>query len=65
MSCHGESESEARLAASIARRALFEGAEDSLAMLGGHLIEVDSNDIIFSRRTADERTFRYVEGLFG
>lgn len=40
-------------------------ADRTALFLGGHLIEVDSNDIIFSRRTADERTFRYVEGLFG
>jgi len=40
-------------------------ADRTALFLGGRLIEVDSNDVIFSRRTADERTFRYVEGLFG
>ena len=33
--------------------------------LGGRLIELDKNEVIFSRRTADARTFSYVQGLFG
>lgn len=40
-------------------------ADRTALFLGGRLIEVDRNEVIFSRRTADERTFRYVEGLFG
>ena len=33
--------------------------------LDGRLVEVDRNEVIFSRRTADVRTFQYVQGLFG
>ena len=33
--------------------------------LGGRLVEVDSTETIFSRQTADVRTFQYVQGLFG
>jgi phosphate transport system ATP-binding protein len=40
-------------------------ADRTALFLGGRLIEVDSNEVIFSRRTADERTFSYVQGLFG
>ncbi len=40
-------------------------ADRTALFLGGKLIEVDDNEIIFSRRTADMRTFQYVQGLFG
>jgi len=40
-------------------------ADRTALFLGGKLIEVDANEVIFSRRTADARTFRYVQGLFG
>ena len=40
-------------------------ADRTALFLDGRLIEVDRNEVIFSRRTADERTFQYVQGLFG
>jgi phosphate transport system ATP-binding protein len=40
-------------------------ADRTALLLDGHLVEVDRNEIIFSRRTADIRTFQYVQGLFG
>jgi len=40
-------------------------ADRTALFLSGRLIEVDTNEVIFSRRTADERTFSYVQGLFG
>jgi len=40
-------------------------ADRTALFLGGRLVEVDRNDVIFSRRTADARTFSYVQGLFG
>ena len=40
-------------------------ADRTALLLDGRLIEVDKNEVIFSRRTADERTFPYVQGLFG
>ncbi len=40
-------------------------ADRTALFLDGKLIELDSNEIIFSRRTADQRTFQYVQGLFG
>jgi phosphate transport system ATP-binding protein len=40
-------------------------ADRTALFLDGKLIEVDKNEVIFSRRTADERTFQYVQGLFG
>lgn len=40
-------------------------ADRTALFLNGRLIEIDKNEVIFSRRTADERTFRYVQGLFG
>ncbi len=40
-------------------------ADRTALFLGGKLIEVDRNEVIFSRRTADMRTFQYVQGLFG
>ncbi len=40
-------------------------ADRTALFLGGRLIEVDRNEVIFSRRTADARTFSYVQGLFG
>jgi len=40
-------------------------ADRTALLLGGSLVEVDRNEVIFSRRTADVRTFRYVQGLFG
>jgi len=33
--------------------------------LAGKLVEIDTNQVIFSRATADKRTFEYVQGLFG
>jgi len=40
-------------------------ADRTALFLGGKLIEVDRNEVIFSRQTADMRTFQYVQGLFG
>ncbi len=40
-------------------------ADRTALFLGGKLVEVDTNDVIFSRRTSDMRTFQYVQGLFG
>jgi len=40
-------------------------ADRTALLLDGRLIEVDRNEVIFSRRTADMRTFQYVQGLFG
>ncbi len=40
-------------------------ADRTALFLGGRLIEIDRNEVIFSRRTADMRTFQYVQGLFG
>jgi phosphate transport system ATP-binding protein len=34
-------------------------------MLNGELVEIDTNDVIFSDHPADKRTFEYVNGLFG
>lgn len=33
--------------------------------LDGRLVEVDATETIFSRKTADTRTYQYVQGLFG
>ena len=40
-------------------------ADRTALFLDGKLVEVDTNSVIFSRRTADMRTFRYVQGVFG
>jgi phosphate transport system ATP-binding protein len=40
-------------------------ADRTALLLDGRLIEVDRNEVIFSRDTADVRTFQYVQGLFG
>ncbi len=40
-------------------------ADRTALFLDGRLIEVDRNEVIFSRGTADQRTFQYVQGLFG
>ncbi len=40
-------------------------ADRTALLLDGSLIEVDQNEVIFSRQTADMRTFQYVQGLFG
>jgi phosphate transport system ATP-binding protein len=40
-------------------------ADRTALLLDGRLIEVDRNEVIFSSRTADARTFQYVQGLFG
>ncbi|MFP6626385.1 MAG: ATP-binding cassette domain-containing protein [Deltaproteobacteria bacterium] len=40
-------------------------ADRTALLLDGRLIEVDRNEVIFSRRTSDMRTFQYVQGLFG
>jgi phosphate transport system ATP-binding protein len=40
-------------------------ADRTALFLDGALVELDSNEVIFSRRTADQRTFQYVQGLFG
>jgi phosphate transport system ATP-binding protein len=40
-------------------------ADRTALLLDGRLIEVDRNEVIFSRRTADARTFQYVQGVFG
>jgi len=40
-------------------------ADRTALFLGGSLVELNGNDVIFSRNTADDRTFRYVQGLFG
>ena len=40
-------------------------ADRTALFLDGSLVELDENEVIFSRRTADQRTFRYVQGLFG
>ncbi|MFQ5479018.1 MAG: phosphate ABC transporter ATP-binding protein [Candidatus Binatia bacterium] len=40
-------------------------ANRTALLLEGQLVEVNDTDVIFSRRTADMRTFEYVHGLFG
>jgi phosphate transport system ATP-binding protein len=40
-------------------------ADRTALFLDGRLVEVDRNEVIFSQSTADERTFQYVQGLFG
>ncbi len=40
-------------------------ADRTALFLDGRLVEVDRNEVIFSRRTSDMRTFQYVQGLFG
>jgi phosphate transport system ATP-binding protein len=40
-------------------------ADRTALLLGRRLIEVDRNEVIFSRRTSDVRTFQYVQGVFG
>lgn len=40
-------------------------ADRTALFLDGTLVELDTNEVIFSRRTADQRTFQYVQGLFG
>lgn len=40
-------------------------ADRTALFLDGSLVELDSNSVIFSRQTADQRTFQYVQGLFG
>ena len=40
-------------------------ADRTALLLDGRLIEVDRNEVIFSRRTGDVRTFQYVQGVFG
>ena len=40
-------------------------ADRTALLLDGRLVEVDRNEVIFSRRTSDARTFQYVQGLFG
>jgi phosphate transport system ATP-binding protein len=40
-------------------------ADRTALFLDSKLIELDTNEVIFSRRTADQRTFQYVQGLFG
>ena len=40
-------------------------ADRTALLLEGRLIEVDRNEVIFSRRTSDVRTFQYVQGVFG
>jgi phosphate transport system ATP-binding protein len=40
-------------------------ADRTALFLDGRLVEVDRNEVIYSRRTADVRTFQYVQGLFG
>jgi phosphate transport system ATP-binding protein len=40
-------------------------ADRTALLLDGRLIEVDKNEVIFSRRTGDQRTFQYVQGVFG
>ena len=40
-------------------------AHRTALLLNGKLVEVGDNEVIFSRQTADARTFQYVQGLFG
>ncbi len=40
-------------------------AHRTALLLRGKLVEVGDNEVIFSRQTADARTFQYVQGLFG
>ena len=40
-------------------------ADRTALLLDGRLIEVAANEVIFSRHTADVRTFQYVQGVFG
>jgi phosphate transport system ATP-binding protein len=40
-------------------------ADRTALFLDGTLVELDRNEVIFSRQTADQRTFQYVQGLFG
>ena len=37
----------------------------ALGLEDGDLIEIDDNDVIFSDKTADKRTYEYVNGIFG
>jgi phosphate transport system ATP-binding protein len=40
-------------------------ANRTMFLWQGEIIELDSNDVIFSDRTKDKRTFEYVNGIFG
>jgi len=40
-------------------------ADRTALLLDGRLIEVDKNEVIFSRSTGDVKTFQYVQGVFG
>jgi phosphate transport system ATP-binding protein len=40
-------------------------ADRTAFLLEGDLVEVDTNDVMFSREVRDPRTLQYVRGLFG
>ncbi len=40
-------------------------ADRTLFLLNGEIIELDRTDAVFSDRTADRRTYEYVNGIFG
>jgi len=40
-------------------------ADRTAFILEGDLIEIDANDVIFTRAARDQRTVQYVQGLFG
>jgi phosphate transport system ATP-binding protein len=40
-------------------------ASRTMFLWNGEIIEVDSNEVIFSEKTRDKRTYEYVNGIFG
>ncbi len=40
-------------------------ADRTMFLWNGEIIEIDSNEIIFSERTKDRKTYEYVQGIFG
>jgi phosphate transport system ATP-binding protein len=40
-------------------------ASRTMFLWNGEIIEVDSNEVIFSEKTKDRRTYEYVNGIFG
>ena len=40
-------------------------ADRTMFLWNGEIIELDQNEVIFSDKTKDQRTYQYVNGIFG
>ncbi len=40
-------------------------ADRTMFLWNGEIVEIDSNEVIFSERTKDRKTYEYVQGIFG